>query len=47
MYIFELFLSQAPQWQTFNGGNWAILEEVNLNTNFKMTFIKTLCSNVN
>lgn len=23
------FLNVAPQWQSFNGGNWAILEEVN------------------
>lgn len=27
------FLNAAPQWQTFNGGNWAILEEVNIYNN--------------
>lgn len=25
------FLNVAPQWLTFNGGNWAILEEVQRN----------------
>lgn len=25
------YLNTAPQWQAFNGANWAILEEVNYN----------------